>query len=113
VSARVVPAMAMITASAEPAQRGSFLSVNSAVQQLAAGAASFGAGLIVVEGAGGELRHYGVVGALAAVATVASVFVARRLRPTETGRPSTASAPAAAPGALSAPGATAAPELVP
>jgi len=113
VSARVVPAMAMITASAEPAQRGSFLSVNSAVQQLAAGAASFGAGLNVVEGAGGELRHYGVVGALAAVATVASVFVARRLRPTETGRPSTASAPAAAPGALSAPGATAAPELVP
>jgi predicted MFS family arabinose efflux permease len=113
VSARVVPAMAMITASAEPAQRGSFLSVNSAVQQFAAGAASFGAGLIVVEGAGGELRHYGVVGALAAAATVASVFVARRLRPTETDRPSAESAPAATPGALSAPGATAAPELVP
>ena len=119
VSARIVPAMAMITASAEPGERGSFLSVNSAVQQLAAGVSSFAAGLIITEGAGGELRHYGVVGGIAALATVASLGVARWLRPTEEERPTAEerpteeTAPAGPIGGSAAPGATLAPETAP
>ena len=113
VSARLVPAMAMITASAEPGERGSFLSVNSAVQQLAAGVSSFLAGLIITEGAGGALRHYNVVGAIAAAATLASLGMARRLRPLEGERSSGALAPAGLPAGSAAPGATLAPEVVP
>ena len=113
VSARLVPAMAMITASAAPAIRGSFLGVQSAVQQLAAGAASFGAGLIIAEGARGELRYYGVVGALAAALTLVSIFVARRLLPVEGETPAERLAPAAPPAASAAPGATLAPEVAP
>jgi predicted MFS family arabinose efflux permease len=81
VNARLVPAFAMITASAEPGERGQFLSVNSAVQQLASGAAAFLGGLVVTEGAGGALRHYELVGAVAVAATLLSVPLARRLRP--------------------------------
>ena len=113
VSARLVPAMAMITASAEPGERGSFLSVNSAVQQLAAGAASFLAGLIITEGPGGELRHYDVVGALAVAATLASLVVARRLRPLEEERPSAGLAPSGPAAGSVVPGATLAAEVVP
>ena len=66
----------------------------------------------MAEGAGGGLRHYGLVGALAAVATVASVFVARRLEPAETHTPCIDTAPAGTPGTTEAPGATVAPEVV-
>jgi predicted MFS family arabinose efflux permease len=110
ISGRLVPAVAMITASADPAERGSFLSVNAAVQQLASGTASFGAGLIVTEGPDGALRHFGVVGALAAAATVASVLVARRLQPREGGPPSATLSPAAVPAAAGTPAAAMAPE---
>lgn len=112
VNARLVPAFAMITASAAPAERGQFLSVNSAVQQLAAGAAAFLAGFVVTEGAGGVLRHYGLVGAGAAVATLASVLVARRLHPSPESAEAIAAAGAApvSPGAVAAPGGTVVPD---
>jgi len=48
-SGRMVPAMALITASSAPAYRGSFMSLNTAVQQLAAGLATSIAGLLLHE----------------------------------------------------------------
>jgi predicted MFS family arabinose efflux permease len=80
VSGRFVPAMAMITASVEPRLRGSFLSVNASVQQFGSSAATLAAGLVIGRGADGALTHYGTVGAGAALATIAAVLIARRLR---------------------------------
>jgi predicted MFS family arabinose efflux permease len=80
VSGRFVPAMAMITASVEPRLRGSFLSVNASVQQFGSSAATLAAGLVIGRGADGALTHYGTVGAAAALATIAAVLIARRLR---------------------------------
>jgi MFS family permease len=48
-SGRMVPAVALITASSAPAYRGSFMSFNTAVQQLAAGLATFIAGFVLGE----------------------------------------------------------------
>jgi predicted MFS family arabinose efflux permease len=83
-SIRWVPLMAMITASAEPHQRGSFMSVNSSVQQMVMGLAPLLAGIIVGEdpdaGTGAPLRGFGWVGLVAAAAMVASVVLAGRLR---------------------------------
>jgi predicted MFS family arabinose efflux permease len=73
----------MITNSVEPRQRGSFMAVNSSVQQMAAGIASASAGLLIVDAGGGRLHGYGGVGVLAAGTTLAAVLVARRLRPAE------------------------------
>lgn len=79
-SGRFVPAMALMTSSVAPRLRGSFMSFNSSIQQFASGAASFGASLIIGRNAAGELTHYGTVGILAALATLASIYLARRIR---------------------------------
>jgi len=79
-SGRFVPAMALMTSSVAPRLRGSFMSFNASVQQLASGAASFGASLLIGSDAAGELTHYGTVGILAAAATLASIYLARRIR---------------------------------
>jgi predicted MFS family arabinose efflux permease len=79
-SARMVPAMALITASAEPRWRGSFLSVNSAVQQTAIGLAALLAGALLTRAPNGNLVGFERVGWLAAVATLLSMALAGRLR---------------------------------
>ena len=90
-SGRMVPAMALITA-APGVARGSFMSCNSAVQQLAMGAATSLAGLLLNASDPNELsgllqendvdalNGFGFVGLLCCVASVASVFLAGRLR---------------------------------
>jgi predicted MFS family arabinose efflux permease len=80
-SGRFVPAMALITSSVTPRLRGSFMSFNSSIQGFASGAASFGASLLIGRNAAGELTHYGTVGVLAVVATLVSIYLARRIRP--------------------------------
>jgi predicted MFS family arabinose efflux permease len=84
-SARMVPAMAMITASAAPRYRGSFMSINSSVQQMAMGAAPLLSGLILGAEPEGQsalpLQGYPLVGLLASAAMLASIFLAGRLRP--------------------------------
>lgn len=79
-SGRMVPAMAMISATATPAYRGSFMSVTSAVQQFASASASFMAGLIVVTGEGGRLERYDRVGAVAVLFSLFAFFITWRLK---------------------------------
>ena len=80
VSGRFVPAMAMVNAAAAPGLRGSFLSLSGAVQQSAAGCASLAAGLIIGRGPAGELTHYGWVGAIGVLCTLAAIAWAARIR---------------------------------
>jgi predicted MFS family arabinose efflux permease len=77
---RMVPAAALITGTAKAENRGSFLSFNSAVQQLAAGLASFLAGLILAEGINGELVNYDIVGYFAIVLSLLCIPLARRIK---------------------------------
>ncbi len=79
VSGRNVPALALITESVHPANRGSFMSFMSAVQQWSAGLASFLAGLVIATTTAGALLHYEWVGAFAVVATVVCLFLVRQL----------------------------------
>ncbi len=80
-SGRMVPAMALITASAAPQNRGGFLSVNASVQQTAMGLASALGGLLLGQGAKGEITGFPLVGGLACAATLASIWLAGHLRP--------------------------------
>jgi predicted MFS family arabinose efflux permease len=80
-SGRMVPGTALITASAAPRDRGGFMSLNAAVQNLAAGLATVLAGYVIVGGEGKPLEGYPMVGLLACAATVASLYLAGRLRP--------------------------------
>ncbi|WP_018478958.1 MFS transporter [Pontibacter roseus] len=78
--ARFVPAMSLMTSSVEPKLRGSFMSINSSVQQLGAGIAAFVSGLIVQEAANGTLIHYNWVGVMACVVTLVAIWVVRYIK---------------------------------
>jgi len=81
---RFVPAMAIVTAAVTPRLRGSFMSFNSAVQQLAAGLASLLAGLLVGRTEAGALTGYGRAGWIAAAGAALCVALSRRVRSAET-----------------------------
>jgi predicted MFS family arabinose efflux permease len=83
-SGRMVPAMALITASALPSYRGSFMSINSSVQQVAMGLGPLIGGLILgdTEG-GGQLHGFPLVGILAAIFILLSVYLVGQLRPAQ------------------------------
>lgn len=80
VPGRMVPAMAIITSAVQPQLRGTFLSMNGATQQLAAGIASYLGGVMVSADATGQLVGYNRVGYLAMAATLAAVWFVGRIR---------------------------------
>jgi predicted MFS family arabinose efflux permease len=104
-SGRMVPGMALITNSSAPRVRGSFMSLNSAVQQMGAGLASWVGGQLLDKGEGGRLTGYPLVGLLACAAALASVYLAGRLRPAPGGAaaPDTAAVLGASDAGLPAP----------
>jgi predicted MFS family arabinose efflux permease len=82
-SGRWVPAMALITSSALPRYRGSFMSINASVQQMAIGLAAVVAGIVVGEGENGAITGYWIAGVIAAASTGVSMLLAGRLRVAE------------------------------
>lgn len=80
ISGRIIPAMTMITSSVRPERRGGFMSINSAIQQLGSGLASFVAGVIMVKTTSGAYENYNWVGYLAITASLIAILVAGRLR---------------------------------
>lgn len=84
VPARMIPGMAIVTSAAQPALRGAFMSLNSAVQSLASGLGALLAGLIVTRSADGRLEHFDVVGWIAMAFALAGVWWVRRVRVAQT-----------------------------
>lgn len=66
VSTRMISAQSLLTAVPAPADRGTYMSINSSLQQAAGGIAAVIAGLIVVQNSDGSIQHYGDLGYLAA-----------------------------------------------
>jgi predicted MFS family arabinose efflux permease len=79
-SGRMVPAMAMMTASIEARHRGGFMSINSSVQQFASGLAAYLSGLILGQTSRGEITHFPVVGILAVACAYTCIYLAAFLK---------------------------------
>ena len=79
-SGRMIPGMAMISSAALPRLRGTFMTLNSAVQSASMGLAALVAGLIIGRDAQGQLTGYWVAGLLGVVASLLSVWLAGQLR---------------------------------
>jgi MFS transporter, DHA1 family, inner membrane transport protein len=77
---RMITAMAMVTSSVEPARRGAFLSANSSVQHMASGLGAYLGGVIVTQSVEGKIQHFGTVGWIAAICTLASLWLASRIQ---------------------------------
>ncbi|HEY0023740.1 MAG TPA: MFS transporter [Longimicrobium sp.] len=84
-SGRMISATALVTGVVHPARRGSFMSLNSSVQQGAAGLAASVGGLMIAGGGGSNapITGYPAVGALAIAATLTTILLVRRLRPAQ------------------------------
>ena len=59
---RMIPAQALMSAIPSPANRGSFMSVSSSIQQISGGIASILAGLIVIEATDGRIGNFDILG---------------------------------------------------
>ncbi len=79
-NARFVPAQALITSVVKPSERGSFMSINSAVQSVTNGIAPIIAGLLVTQSASGQMLGYNYAGYVAAVASILAVLIAQKIR---------------------------------
>lgn len=84
---RSIAAQAMISNVIEPQYRGSFMSINSSLQQLFVGSASFMAGLIVTNDASRRIYHYEWVGYLSVAILAFCVFLGFALRKSNGGQP--------------------------
>lgn len=80
ISGRMVPGMTMITSAVEPQHRGSFMSINSAVQQFSSAGASMLGGMIIATDASGKMLNYTYTGYIAIAATLLSIYVSRKLK---------------------------------
>ena len=76
---RGVTAQAMVSNVVEPAKRGGFMSFNSSLQQFGTSAASFIAGLLVMNDAEGRIMHYEWLGYLSIMILLAAFVLGRYL----------------------------------
>jgi len=79
-SGRIVPAMALMTASIEARYRGGFMSINSSVQQFASGLAAYVSGHIMGQTPGGRLTRFPILGVISVVCALACIYLARHLK---------------------------------
>jgi len=78
---RIIPAQAIITSVVTPQQRGGFMSINSALQQLSTGLSALIAGLIIEKTDKEELLNYQYVGYIGIVLSILCIFIARKVKP--------------------------------
>ena len=78
-SGRMIPGMALIGASADPRRRGSFMTLNSAVQSLSMGLAAMVGGQILGRDAAGNLTLYWVAALIGGSASLLSFVMASKL----------------------------------
>ncbi|MBI5464354.1 MAG: MFS transporter [Ignavibacteriales bacterium] len=83
ISGRGVPAMALVTSMVEPHRRGSFMSLNTSAQQLAAGVASMISGSVLITTSNGQLQRFDWIGWIAALVACACLWMSTKLESLE------------------------------
>jgi predicted MFS family arabinose efflux permease len=78
-SGRMIPAQAMVSNVVSPERRGSFMSINSSVQQIFVGLASVLAGIIVVKTPSNAILHYEITGYVSIAITLLSIVFVTKL----------------------------------
>lgn len=80
ISGRMIPAMTIVSSTAKPQNRGSFMSIVSSFQQIAAGIATLTAGWILGSEPSGSLVGYSNVGYFAVGASLVAMLLVRRIK---------------------------------
>ncbi len=85
-SGRMIPMGAIVTSTVLPQHRGGFMSINSALQQLAAGVAAVLAGFIIKNDAHGHILNYNYVGYVSAFFSIVCIWLIYKIKEVDTGR---------------------------
>ncbi|TGK59350.1 MFS transporter [Leptospira wolffii] len=80
VSGRVIPAMALLTSSVRPELRGSFMTLNSSLQNVATGIGALLAGAILVQLPDGSFERFDIVGYFAIGFNLLALYLSRKIR---------------------------------
>jgi predicted MFS family arabinose efflux permease len=75
----MIPGMAILTSAANPALRGTVMTLNSAVQSAAMGLATYIGGTLISRDASGQLQNYWMGAAVGAVASLAAIWLVGQL----------------------------------
>ena len=78
-SGRMIPGMAILTSAAAPQLRGTFMTLNAAVQSAAMGLAAFIGGLIIGRDAHGMVTHYWLAAVLGSCASLLAFWMVGKL----------------------------------
>ena len=78
-NARMIPGMALLTSAANPKFRGTFLSLNGAMQSFSMGVASWIGGNLLQSEPSGQVTHYWQCGVVAACASLVAYDLAKRV----------------------------------
>lgn len=79
VSGRMIPAMAVVTSAANPALRGTFMTLNASVQSAAMGLASVVGGVLIQRDAQGLVQMYWLAALVGGLGSVLAVLLVPRL----------------------------------
>ena len=79
-SGRMIPGMAIVTSAANPAFRGTFMALNSAVQSASMGLAAFTGGLIISRNADNLVQNYWMVSLVGVAASLAAIYTAGQFK---------------------------------
>jgi predicted MFS family arabinose efflux permease len=79
-SARMVPAMAMMTGAVAARDRGGFMSINSSVQQISMALTAYVAGAIIGQADDGRMTHFPINGLISIFCAYSCIYLARFLR---------------------------------
>src|SRR5207237_975023 len=80
VLSRMVPSQALMSAVPDMADRGSFMSINASVQQIAGGIAAVAGGLIITKKTDySPLEHYNIVGYVVVAVSICSIMLLSRV----------------------------------
>jgi predicted MFS family arabinose efflux permease len=91
IGGRMIPAMAIVTSTVPPQNRGSFMSINASVQNLSSGLSSLvAAQIITTEVSTGRILNYQYVGVVAVVFSLFSVWIGRKIATVEQSKPTIA-----------------------
>jgi DHA1 family inner membrane transport protein len=96
-SGRFIPLQALVSTVPRPAERGAFLSVNSALQSLGTGLGAWVGGMLLSADPGGQILGYGTNGWVAAAMTVISIVWIGRVGTSTSGNRAPAGNPAVTP----------------
>jgi len=77
---RAIPAMAIVTQTIKAKNRGKFMGLVSAVQQLSTSIGSFIVGLIVFRSSEGKILYYGKAGIVAIMVSCGALFFIRKIK---------------------------------